>query len=472
MNYLRFHFAVLVMCVLTSFAQADDRLNFLVIMCDDLGYGDLECYGHPEIRTPNLNKLASEGVRFTSYYSAAPVCSPSRAGLITGQTPTQVGIYDWIPGGSPMHIRAEEVTLPKLLKTAGYETGLFGKWHCNGKFNSPEQPQPNDLGFDYWFATQNNANPSHENPTNFVRNGKRVGPTQGFSCQVVADETIDWLTNVRNSDKPFFALVTFHEPHEPIASPEDLVQSYPDAHKKGEALYYANVTNVDRAVGKLMQKLDELKLSDNTLVLFTSDNGPETLNRYKTAWRSHGSPGPLRGMKLHIYDGGIRVPGIARLPGKIEAGSESDFPVCSLDLLPTFCELAGAKVPQSAKLDGTSLARMLEGETVKRDKPLFWHYYRAFGDAKVAVRDGDWKLVALWNQGEVSPGAAYKKGDYSLIKNVKFTDFELYNLREDIAEANDLKEQHPEVVLRLKKALLAKYDEATANAIDWYAEAN
>lgn len=472
LNTLRLSIAILAICAFTSVTKADDRLNFLVIMCDDLGYGDLECYGHPSIRTPNLNKLADEGVRFTSYYSAAPVCSPSRAGLITGQTPTQVGVYDWIPGGSPMHVRAEEVTLPKLLKSVGYETGLFGKWHCNGKFNSPDQPQPNDLGFDYWFATQNNAGPSHETPTNFVRNGKRVGPTQGFSCQVVADEAIHWLSEVHDDDKPFFALVTFHEPHEPIASPDELVKTYPDAEKKGEALYYANVTNMDQAVGKLMAKVDELNLRDNTLVVFTSDNGPETLNRYKNAWRSHGSPGPLRGMKLHIYDGGIRVPGIARLPGKIEAGVESDLPVCSLDLLPTFSELAAAEIPAGTKLDGTSLAKMLDGETVKREKPLFWHYYRAFGDSKVAVRDGDWKLVALWDQGNVSPGSAYKKGDYSLIKDVKFTDFELYNLTEDIGETKDLKEQHPEIAARLKKALLAKYDEATANAIDWFAERN
>ncbi|PQO48131.1 sulfatase [Blastopirellula marina] len=470
MRTLSFLLAVTAVLVSATIASADQRPNFLVIMCDDLGYGDLECYGHPSIRTPNLNKLADEGVRFTSYYSAAPVCSPSRAGLITGQTPTQVGIYDWIPGGSPMHVRAEEVTLPRLLKQAGYETGLFGKWHCNGKFNSPQQPQPDDLGFDYWFATQNNAGPTHENPVNFVRNGKKVGPTEGFSCQVVADEAINWLSEVRRNDKPFFALVTFHEPHEPIASPDDLVKSYPDADKKGEALYYANVTNMDRAVGRLMAKVDELNLRDNTLVVFTSDNGPETLNRYSSAWRSHGSPGPLRGMKLHIYDGGIRVPGIARMPGKIDAGIESDFPVCSLDLLPTLCELGGAEVPTDAKLDGTSLAPMFAGEMVEREKPLFWHYYRAFGEAKVAVRDGDWKLVALWDRGNVKPGSAYKTGDYQLITKANFTDFELYNLTEDIGETNDLADQHPEIANRLKKALLHKYEEATANAINWYAE--
>lgn len=455
-----------------ALVSAQQRPNFLVIQCDDLGYGDLECYGHPSIKTPHLNQLASEGVRLTSCYAAAPVCSPSRAGLITGQTPTQVGIYDWIPGGSPMHVQASEITVAKLLRDAGYQTGLFGKWHCNGHFNSPKQPQPNDLGFDYWFATQNNAAPTHKNPKNFVRNGKPVGPTDDFSCQVVANEADQWLANIRDKSKPFFALVTFHEPHEPIDSPEALVESYPNAKKKGEALYYANVTNMDRAVGQLMKTLDDLNLRENTLVFFTSDNGPETLNRYGRAWRSHGSPGELRGMKLHIYEGGIRVPGIVRLPGKLSPGSESDIPVCSLDLLPTFCEMAGVDVPANSKLDGTSLVPMLSGQTVQRTKPLFWHYYRAYGDAKVAVRDGDWKLVALWDDGEVKPGAAYQKGDYPLIKNAKFKAFELYNLTEDKKEQNNVADEHPKVVAELKKALLDKYQEAIANAPNWFAETN
>lgn len=471
MKRLSLFLALVLLAVVPQTASAQQRPNFLVIQCDDLGYGDLECYGHPSIKTPHLNKLASQGVRFTSCYSAAPVCSPSRAGLVTGQTPTQVGIYDWISGGSPMHVRATEHTVARLLKEAGYHTGLFGKWHCNGMFNSPKQPQPGDLGFDYWFATQNNAAPSHEKPVNFVRNGEKVGPTNDFSCQVVANETSQWLEGIKADGKPFFALVTFHEPHEPIASPESLIKTYPDADKRGEALYYANVTNMDRAVGSLMETLEKLGLADSTLVLFTSDNGPETLNRYGNAWRSHGSPGPLRGMKLHIYEGGIRVPGIARFPGKLEAGIESDVPVCSLDILPTFCELAGAKVPADAKLDGTSLVGLINGEPVQRSKPLFWHYYRAYHDAKVAVRDGDWKLVALWDQGEVKPGAAYQKGDYSKIRDAKFKTFELYNLTEDIAETNDVSADHAEIVSRLKKALLDKYEEATAGAPDWYAEA-
>lgn len=447
---------------------ADSRPNFLVILCDDLGYGDLECYGHPAIKTPHLNRLAKDGVRFTSCYSAAPVCSASRAGLITGQTPTRIGIYDWIPHNHPMHVRASEITVARLLRDAGYATGHFGKWHCNGKFNSPEQPQPDDLGFQYWFSTQNNAAPTHENPQNFVRNGKEVGPTSGFSCQVVANEAGNWLANLRDKEKPFFAFVCFHEPHEPIASPEDLVKSYPEADEKGEALYYANVTNMDRAVGQLMAKLDELELRENTVVVFTSDNGPETLNRYRGAWRSHGSPGPLRGMKLHIYEGGIRVPGIMRYPGKLEAGTESDVPVCGLDILPTFCEMAGVAIPKSAKLDGTSLGGLFKGEPVQRTEPLFWHYYSALGEAKVAVRDGDWKLVALWQGAVFKPGAGFQKTDYQTMQSGKLVGFELYNVASDIGEAHDVAANHPEITARLKWHLVSKYNDVLKAGPNWF----
>jgi arylsulfatase A len=186
----------------------------------------------------------------------------------------------------------EEITLASLLKTAGYDTSHVGKWHCNGKFNSPEQPQPGDHGFDHWFATQNNASPTHENPVNFVRNGKPVGKQEGYSCQVVAKEAVRWLEQERQPDNPFFQFVCFHEPHEPIASPLELTENYTNATKRGEALYYANVTNMDRAVGFLIAELKRLNLDDETVVFFTSDNGPETLNRYGGAWRSHGSPGP------------------------------------------------------------------------------------------------------------------------------------------------------------------------------------
>ncbi|MCH2602617.1 MAG: sulfatase-like hydrolase/transferase [Pedosphaera sp.] len=277
--------------VLSAKDSKDSRPNFVVILCDDLGYGDLACYGHPHIKTPHLDKLATQGMRLTSCYAAAPVCSPSRAGMLTGRTPNRSGVYNWIPGNHVMHLRKDEVTVAGILKASGYDTAHVGKWHCNGKFNSPAQPQPGDHGFNHWFATQNNAAPSHKNPRNFVRNGKSVGPMEGYACQLVVDEGVDWLRNGRDKQKPFFLFTCFHEPHEPVASPGKMTAGYSEvARNKLEAEYFANVENMDAAVGKLMAALDELKLADNTLVFFTSDNGPETLRRYGGAARSFGSP--------------------------------------------------------------------------------------------------------------------------------------------------------------------------------------
>ena len=319
--------------------------NLIVILCDDLGYGDLGCFGHPQIKTPNLDRLAGEGLRLTDCYAGAPVCSPSRAGLLTGRIPNRLGIYDWIPQNSPMHLQSTELTIATLLKKAGYETCHVGKWHCNGKFNSPDQPQPGDHGFDYWFSTQNNANPSHKNPVNFVRNGQKVGPLQGFSSQIIVDEAMEWLSQ-RDKSKPFLLMVWLHSPHEPIATAGSFVEPYlATAENPQQAEYFGNVSQLDHEVGRLLKDLDERGLRDNSLVYFSSDNGPETLHRYKGSERSYGSPSPLRGMKLHMYEGGIRVPGIVRWPGHITPAQISNQPVVSYDLLPTFCALAGVTPP-------------------------------------------------------------------------------------------------------------------------------
>jgi len=260
--------------------QAGEKPNIIVVLCDDLGYGDLECYGHPHIKTPHLNKLAGEGIRFTSFYSAAPVCSPSRVGLLTGRSPNRAGVYDWIPPGKKVradareqvHMRKSEVTIPHLLKKAGYETCMAGKWHCNSQFNDSAQPQPGDAGFDHWLGTQNNASPTHQNPVNFVRNGKPVGKMEGFSCQIAVDEAISWVGKTRDSKKPFFLYLPFHEPHEPVASPPKLVKQYrPLARTADEAQYFANVANVDNAVGRLLAFLDQQKLLENTLSIFPAD---------------------------------------------------------------------------------------------------------------------------------------------------------------------------------------------------------
>ena len=443
------------------------RPNFLVILCDDLGYGDLACYGNPTIKTPHLDKLAAQGVRFTDCYSTAPVCSSSRAGLLTGRVPSRVGVYDWIPNNHVMHLPASEVTVASLLQDAGYQTCHIGKWHCNGKFNSDEQPQPGDQGFDHWFSTQNNAAPTHENPVNFVRNGKLVGKREGYSCQIVADEAIEWLGKMRKSDRPFFQFVCFHEPHEPIASPAEIIAQYPQATGRGEALYYANVTNMDRAVGRLMGALDDLDLSGNTLVFFSSDNGPETLNRYRGAWRSHGSPGPLRGMKLHLYEAGIRVPGILRYPPKIKAGKVVSEPVSALDILPTFCELAGVDLPMDRKLDGASVRPLLDGLTIQRTTPLYWHYFRSIGKPKAAMRIGDWMILGHWDGTTLGPGGSLHPGDMEIIKNAKLVEFELYNLRDDLKQESDLAGRERQRLQEYRRLLVEKYREVQTEGPEW-----
>lgn len=450
-----------------SFARAAERPNFLVILCDDLGYGDLGCYGHPQIKTPRLDKLATEGIRFTDCYAAAPVCSPSRAGLLTGRNPGRAGIYDWISNNHVMHLQTSEVTVATLLKQAGYATCQVGKWHLNGKFNQPEQPQPGDHGFQHWMSTQNNAGPSHANPRNFVRNGTPLGPQEGYSCDLVANEAIRWLSDLRDKGKPFFLYVCFHETHEPVASPADLVAQYPDAKKEGEAEYYANAANVDRAVGKLLDKLAALKLDGKTLVLFTSDNGPETLLRYPAGKHCHGSPGPLRGMKLHLYEGGIRVPGILRYPGRVKAGQTVSEPVCSLDLLPTFCELGSATVPAGRKLDGTSLAPLLDGQPLNRQTPLYWQYYRSIGEPKAAMRIGDYVILGKWDGPELPAGAGVAAGDCEIIKAAKLNGFELYNLKTDLAQKHDLAATEPEKLKELSGLLVAKYQEVQKQGPVW-----
>jgi arylsulfatase A len=450
------------------------RPNIMVILCDDLGYGDLSCFGHPHIKTPHLDQLAQAGIRFTDCYSAAPVCSASRAGLLTGRIPNRTGVYDWIPEKHPVHLTRQEITIPELLKGVSYDTAHIGKWHLSGFFNSSVQPQPKDHGFDYWFATYNNAAPSHENPNNFVRNGNTVGRSEGFSCQIVAQETLHWLQSRPHPQQPFFTFVCFHEPHEPIQSPADLVQQYlPVAENEDQAQYFANVTNMDRAVGQLLDGLDQMKLTENTLVYFSSDNGPETLKRYVNARRSYGSHGPLRDMKLHVYEGGIRVPGIVRYPAMIKPQQVISTPVCSLDLLPTFCELAGATPPQDRKLDGTSLVPLFKGEALKREHPLFWNYYRAISLPRAAVREGDWKIVGMWDGpflkdgGKTNYGSNVSRQAIDILKSAQLTEFALYNMKADIAEQHDVKEQYPEVFANMKQKLIERYLDVQEDSPSW-----
>ena len=462
--------------ILCTFAVAKDRPNIVVILCDDLGYGDLECYGHPHIKTPNLNRLAEGGIRFTDFYSAAPVCSPSRVGLLTGRSPNRAGVYDWIPAASKprpdarhlVHMRSSEVTIPQLLKKAGYQTCMAGKWHCNSEFNNKKQPQPGDFGFDHWLATQNNASPSHKHPNNYVRNGKPVGLIESFSCQIAVDEILGWLEDRSSDDKPFFAFLPFHEPHEPVASPESIVDSYRDvAETEDQAQYFANVENVDRAVGRLVQGLDRLGLDHNTLIVFTSDNGPETLNRYRSANRSYGVPGPLRGMKLHTTDAGFRVAGIANWKGRIKPGQTSSTVISSLDFLPTFCTIAGADIPQDLNLDGTNAIDALHGKPLQRSKPLVWAYYNSINEARVAMRTGRYKVLAKIDGGKFPKLQNVIRDSMARLQNASLTNFEIYDVSKDVGETKNLVDVDDEKMTALTDQLRTEYQELLSNSHVW-----
>lgn len=455
--------------------------NIIVIICDDLGYGDLACYGHPHIKTPNLDRMAKEGIRYTSFYSAAPVCSPSRVGLMTGRSPNRSGVYDWIPASRPgakrrdareqVHLKADAVTIPKLLKKAGYATCLSGKWHCNAMFNVPAQAQPGDVGFDHWFATQNNASPSHANPKNYVRNGKPVGSLEGYSCQLATTEALSWIKDkgTPGTDQaPFFLYLAFHEPHEPVASPKKLVEGYKGVAKnEKQAEYFANVENVDLAVGRVLAELKKTGRDKNTLVVFTSDNGPETLNRYGGASRSWGVPGPLRGMKLWTTEAGFRVAGIARWPETIKPGQTIDRSVSALDFLPTFCELGGVEVPSDLKPDGTSVAKGFGSEPFERSKPLIWCYYNAINGHRVAMRHGDWKVLAKLNGGQVKKASNLYTGNAEILKKAKLTDLEIYQVTNDIGEAKNLAKEKPGELARLRKVLQKAYDDLITDSPVW-----
>lgn len=456
--------AVSLFCFLLTnavLAAESSRPNIVLVLADDLGYGDLGCYGAKDVQTPHLDRFAAESLKLTSCYAGNANCSPSRTALMTGRTPTRVGVRNWIPQDSPVHVRRSEITIAMLLKNAGYATCHVGKWHMCGEFNQPTQPQPGNQGFQHWFATQNNALPNHRNPDNFVRNGRPVGKLKGYSSQLVVDEAIQWLGTGRDKGKPFFLYVCFHEPHEPIASDSQYTKLYPSDDPSYSA-HHGNITQMDDNFGRLMRTLDQQGLRENTLVLFTSDNGPAI-----TAQHPHGSAGPLRDKKGSLYEGGIREPGLLRWPGHTQPGSVSDEPICGVDFLPTVCAITGIEPPRDRVLDGASILPILAGQPVTRTTPLYWHFNRAAGENKVAMRVGDWKLLATLDKNPAPRGNDVTEQEERDFKDAKLEKFSLYNLREDIGETRELSAREPEKLAELKTLLEKKYREVRDESPTW-----
>jgi arylsulfatase A len=447
-------FVVLVFALVRADAKTVQP-NILVLLADDLGYSDLSCYGSRSTQTPQLDQLAASGMRFTDFYAPAPNCSPSRAGLLTGRSPSRTGMYSYIPANGPHYLPRSEITVAELLRDAGYNTAHMGKWHLCYDMLSKTLPQPIDHGFVYSLGTENNAIPSHRDPTNFVRNGKAVGKIEGYSCQIVADEVIAYLVDKREMDKPFFLCAWFHETHTPIASPPDLIERHGNAVKPKDARYYANVENLDRAVGRILTGLDQQGLTESTFVIFSSDNGgvrPE-------------SCAPLRGRKSFVWEGGIREPGIVRWPGHVEPGSVCHQPAGLIDLLPTFCAMAGVNTPEDRPIDGASLLPLFAGRQIKRSTPLFWYFYRTVPAA--AMRMGDWVIVGSLESG-LPKSHALTAAQMDFLKRAKLRQFELFNLRQDLGQTTDLSKSQPERLLAMKQRMIQLHREVVAEGPRWF----
>jgi arylsulfatase A-like enzyme len=409
--------------------------NLVIIYADDLGYGDLGSYGHPIVKTPNIDHLATQGIRFTQYYAPAPLCSPARAGMLTGRTPYRTGIRSWIPEGQDVHLGKNEITIAHLLQEQGYATAVMGKLHLNGGATMKDHPQPPDMGFGYSFVIHGGwasnsrveaatADGSLRNgkiyPDNYWRNGVPVGETNRFSAELVSNEAIAWLDKL-DSDKPFFLYLPYSEVHVPVASPDRHLEQYadyisasarihPDVFHfdfkalpyRGSGEYYANISFLDEQVGRVLSKIEALGKSDETIVIFTSDNGPVTRETRKP-WElgMAGETGGLRGRKDNLLEGGIRVPAIIRFPPLISPGQVSDVPVHGVDLLPTLAELMGFEPPADRTLDGQSIKASFDGGVIERSKALFWTIDMPDQDDPVnewAIRDGDRKLILDRNE--------------------------------------------------------------------------
>ena len=430
--------------------RAAEKTNVILIIADDLGYAELGCYGQQKIRTPNIDRLAQQGMRFTQYYSGSPVCAPSRCVLMTGNHSGHAAIRtnrEVKPEGQePMP--AAEVTIAELFQRAGYKTGAIGKW---GLGPPKSEGDPMRQGFDFFFGYNCQRHAHNHYPTYLYRNHERVELPAGdqpdlgkvYSHDLFEHEALNFVRT--NRDQPFFLYLPFIIPHVALQVPDDSLAEYrgkwddpPYTGGKGyrphphpRAAYAAMVTRLDRTVGRIVELVDELGLGEETLIVFTSDNGPTHGGVGGSDSEFFNSAGQLRGLKGSVYEGGIRVPFIARWTGKIKSATTSDLPCAAYDLLPTFCEVAAIDWPRDT--DGISILPTLLGRgEQQRHEFLYWEF-PSYGGQQ-AVRMGDWKGVRQ----------ALTKGR---IKT------ELYNLSRDIGERRDVAAEQPKIVEQIDRIM-------------------
>ncbi len=410
-------------------ANKTQRPNIIFILADDLGYGDLGCYGQKHIKTPNIDRIAAEGIRFTQHYAGSTVCAPSRCvlmtGLHTGHTAVR-GNREIKPEGQ-YPIAAETITVAKVLKRAGYITAVVGKWGLGGPGSSGV---PNKQGFDHWFGYLCQRKAHSYYPEYLWKNGKKVileknkaGKKGTYSHDLFTAEAMDFIRQNRN--RRFFLYLPYTIPHARYEIPS--TEPYSDRPwAKKEKVHAAMITRMDRDIGRTMNLLKKLNIDEKTIVFFSSDNG--AAQRWEGRFDSSGL---LRGRKRDMYEGGIRTPLVVRWPGKIKPAAESDHISAFWDFLPTCAELAGVSAPEN--IDGISMVPTLLGrdDRQKRHKFLYWEFFHWKKGFYLAVRMSDFKVVRLSPTGPL----------------------ELYNLKTDIAEKNNIAAEHPEIIAEIEAYL-------------------
>jgi len=406
------------------------RPNFIIIFADDLGYGDLGCFGSELIRTPRLDKMAAEGVRFTSFY-AQTVCGPSRAALMTGCYPLRVAKRDNRVDVHP-YLHSAEITVAEVLKQAGYATGCFGKWDLAGHRQVGYDPDllPTRQGFDYFFGTPT----SNDSRVNLLRNETVIEKSANMDLLTkrYTDEAIAFIR--ANKDRPFFVYLPHTMPHTRLgASPQFRGKS-----RRG--LYGDVVEEIDFNAGRILDTIEQLGLREDTYVIFTSDNGPWAIKK-----QNGGSAGPLRGAKTSTWEGGLRVPCIMWAPGRIPPGTTCDEIATTMDILPTFARLAGAEVPSDRVIDGHDISDLMHGKKGAKSPTKAFYYYQH--THLQAVRAGRWKLhLPRPADPPWTPNWAPHIDEKDVIE---ITEPMLFDLQKDIGEQRDLAGKHPEIVARL-----------------------
>ncbi len=419
---------------------AAEKPNFIIILTDDQGYQDLGCYGSPNIRTPNIDRMAAEGMRFTSFY-AQTVCGPSRSSLLTGCYPMRIERAEH-DDGRMVHpaMSLNEITLAEILKEQGYKTGMAGKWDVSGRGTLTFRVAfgPHNQGFDHTLWGQNSkCQPLYDKAKVSLKNANKPSPTELFT-----NKAIEFIEE--HKDEPFFFYLAHPMPHTPL-------KTTPKFKGKSKAGLYGDVIEeLDFHTGRLLDKVKELGLDDSTYIIYTSDNGPWWIRKDHA-----GHCEPLRSAKTSTYDGGLRVPFIIRAPGKVPAGTISDLVCANIDLFPTIGKLAGADVPDDRVIDGLDISGIIHGTQTKLDRPFFFYQHEALR----AVRRGEWKLHLPHSDLDRTKEGEQWQTHVPPEDRPYIEELTLYNLNTDIGETTNVAAQYPEVVAELLKDLdFAKED--------------